>query len=219
MTTLGMKQPDLARSSSKSRGRKRGSSMLMSYDDFLQADLGHHHFEWVAGKVIEMSPVESGHARLAGFLYFLLTAWLDANGGGEVFQDPFQMRLNSRPSGRAPDLQVVLPKNLPQVKRVYLDGPADVVIEIISTGSRSTDRRDKFSEYQDAGVPEYWLIDPLRRQAEFYILEKGRFFPAEIDDEHYFHSRQLPGVWLDTEWLWKLPTKASILKKWKVNLR
>ena len=56
-----------------------------------------------------------------------------------------------------------------------MDGPADVVIEIISTGSRSTDRRTKFAEYEQLGVPEYWLIDPLRRQAEFYVYRKGTF--------------------------------------------
>ena len=165
-----------------------------------------------------MPAVEDAHDALSVLLTRALADWLDENGGGRVMIEPFQMRLPMRPSGRAPDIQVVLPKSLSRLKKLYMDGPADVVIEIVSTGSRTTDRRTKFTEYEQGGVPEYWIIDPLRRQAEFYVLEKKRFIPAPVDEEHgRFHSRMLPGVWLDTDWLWKRPPKKQILKLWGVS--
>ncbi|MBV8780011.1 MAG: Uma2 family endonuclease [Phycisphaerae bacterium] len=206
------------RSSIRPSSAKPRRTMRMSYDEFLQTDFDHNHFEWVDGRVVERAPVESNHDAISGFLFRILSDWLDENGGGRITMDPFQMRLAGRPSGRAPDLQIILPRSLPRLKKMYMDGPADVVIEIISTGSRSTDRRTKFAEYEQAGVPEYWLIDPLRKQAEFYVHEKGRFIPAELDEKTgRFHSRMLRGVWLDVEWLWDLPSKAEILKKWKVK--
>jgi Uma2 family endonuclease len=51
------------------------------------------------------------------------------------------------------------------------------------------DRGDKFVEYEAAGVREYWLIDPDRKQAEFYQLaETGRYQLAALDGEGRFYS-------------------------------
>ena len=199
-------------------GSKPAAGELMSYEEFLQARFDHNHYEWVDGEVFEMPAVEDQHADLTDYLSTLLSMWVESKDGGKVRQDPFQMRLPARPSGRAPDLQVILSKNLRRLKRLYMDGPADVVIEIVSTGSRTTDRRTKFTEYEQGGVREYWIIDPLRKQAEFYVLEKKRFIPAPVDEEEgRFHSRMLPGVWLDVDWLWKRPAKKQILKLWGVS--
>jgi Uma2 family endonuclease len=52
----------------------------------------------------------------------------------------------------------------------YVDGPADLVIEVVSPESRVRDRREKFREYQVAGVAEYWLIDPMQKTGEVYAL-------------------------------------------------
>ena len=199
-------------------GTKPSPGETMSYEEFLKTRFDHDHYEWVDGEVFEMPAVEDDHADLAGYLFYLLTAWVDEKDGGKVRQNPFQMRLPARPSGRAPDIQVILAKNLRRLKTLYVDGPADVVIEIVSTGSRTTDRRTKFTEYEHGGVREYWIIDPLRRQAEFYVLEKKRFIPAPVDEEQgRFHSRMLPGVWLDADWIWKRPPKKQILKLWGVS--
>ncbi len=188
----------------------------MSYEQFLKARFDHDHYEWVDGEVFEMPAVEDDHADLSDYLSTMLSMWVEAKDGGKVREDPFQMHLPSRPSGRAPDIQVILAKNLRRLKRMYLDGPADVVIEIVSTSSRATDREIKFAEYEHGGVREYWIIDPLRRQAEFFVLQKKRFIPAPVDEEGRFHSRMLAGVWLDTDWLWKRPPKKQILKLWGV---
>jgi Uma2 family endonuclease len=195
-------------------GTKPSPGETLSYDEFLESHFDHDHYEWVDGEIFEMPAVEDGHAELAGYLYYLLTTWVDEKDAGKVLQDPFQMRLPERPSGRQPDIQVILAKNLRRLKRMFMDGPADVVIEIVSSGSRVTDRQTKFSEYEQGGVREYWIIDPMRKQAEFYVLSKKRFIPAPVDEEGHFHSRTLPGVWLDVDWLWKRPPKKQILKLW-----
>ena len=199
-------------------GTKPSAGETMSYEEFLNRRFDHNHYEWVDGEVVEMPAVEIINGQLSQYLAYLLTAWLDEKDGGELLQDPCQMRLPARPSGRAPDIQIILAKNLRRLKKLYVDGPADVVIEIVSNGSRTTDRRTKFTEYEQGGVREYWIFDPLRRQAEFYVLEKKRFIPATIDEEEgRFHSRMLPGVWLDVDWLWKRPAKKQILKLWGVS--
>jgi Uma2 family endonuclease len=60
-------------------------------------------------------------------------------------------------------------------------GVPDLVVEVISprrersSGTEKTDRKEKFQEYAQAGVPEYWLIDTQRRMIEVYVLREGKY--------------------------------------------
>ncbi|MDW8065650.1 MAG: Uma2 family endonuclease, partial [Anaerolineae bacterium] len=68
------------------------------------------------------------------------------------------------------------------------------------------DRGEKFYEYQEAGIPEYWLIDPHRQWAEFYQLDdQGRFQYAPPDTEGIYRSKAIPGFWIQVNWLWQDP--------------
>ncbi len=94
----------------------------------------------------------------------------------------------------------------PRLKRTYLDGPADLVVEVVSPESAERNRSIKFDKYQEAGISEYWLIDPLIQEARFYQLDtEGRYQPAALDDGGAYHSRVLPGFWLRVSWLWQDP--------------
>jgi Uma2 family endonuclease len=93
------------------------------------------------------------------------------------------------------------------------------VVEIISPGSRSSDRGEKYFEYEEGGVPEYWLIDPARKQAEFYLRGKdGIYKLALLDSDGNFKSRALPGVWIKPAWLWKrpMPLIVNTMRSWKL---
>ena len=121
--------------------------------------------------------------------------------------------------GRAPDIFFVATAHLDRLKKTFLEGPADLVVEIISPESRARDRGEKFFEYEAGGVPEYWLLDPLRQQAEFYQLnENGIYRTVPPDQEGRYDSAVLPGLWLQVGWLWQtpLPPLLSVLKAWEL---
>jgi len=80
--------------------------------------------------------------------------------------------------------------------------------------SRARHKGEKFSEYERGGVREYWLIDPARRQAEFYVLRDGVFQPASFDNEGIYRSTVLPGFWMRVDWLWQLPPLSQVTKQW-----
>jgi Uma2 family endonuclease len=89
-------------------------------------------------------------------------------------------------------------------------------VEIGSPESIGRDRGDKFVEYEAAGVQEYWLIDPLRQQAEFYQLDdKGLYRAAAIAADGIYRSDVLTGFWLRVPWLWQssLPPVLSVLQE------
>ena len=89
-----------------------------------------------------------------------------------------------------------------------------MIIEIISKESRSRDRGDKFYEYESAGISEYWLIDPIRQQAEFYrIGTDNRYHSILPDSEGIYRSEVIKGFWLSVSWLWKEPL-PSVLDVW-----
>jgi Uma2 family endonuclease len=108
-------------------------------------------------------------------------------------------------SGREPDLIFVSTANLDRAKDTYLDGPADLVVEIISPESVGRDRGEKFLEYEAGGVPDYWLIDPQRQWAEFYRLEEGRYRLLHAGTEGIVRPHTIPDFWLRVEWLWQQP--------------
>jgi Uma2 family endonuclease len=161
-----------------------------------------------------MPPVRDDHQFILGFIYRLIMEIVDEYQLGAVYLAPFVMHLPSRPSGREPDLCFVSTANLVHATPTYIDGPADLVVEIVSPDSVTRDRRDKLAEYQAAGVPEYWLINPLRKEARFYLLGDDGTYQLTVLDEHgIYTSRALPGFRMRVSWLWQtpLPTRAAAL--------
>lgn len=191
----------------------------MSYEEFLSWAEDGSHVEWVDGEVIMMSPTSHQHQDIADFLTALLRHFVEANELGIVLSSRFQMKLSTRPSGREPDVMFVSNKRLALLRNVYLDGPADLAVEVVSPESEARDREDKFSEYEQAGVREYWLIDPVRKQADFYILgNAGKYDASAVSADGAFHSRVLNGLYLKVEWLFQepMPPLMSILREWKI---
>jgi Uma2 family endonuclease len=137
----------------------------MTYEEFLAWADGDTYTEWVNGKVVYMSPVSNEHQAVGLFLLNVISCFVEAHNLGIIRYDPFQMKTGPNLPGRAPDILFVATPNLSRLKSTYLDGPADLVVEIISPDSRARDRGEKFYEYEQGGVREYWLIDPLRKQS------------------------------------------------------
>jgi len=181
----------------------------MTYEEFLAWADEDTWAEWVDGEVVMMSPVNARHQDIADFLISIVRSFVEQRGLGIVLSAPFQVKLAQ--SGRAPDLLFVAKGHLGRLKGTYLDGPADLVVEIVSPESVAHDRGDKFQEYEAAAIPEYWLIDPVREWAEFYRLDaRGRYVLAFGGEEGVFHSQVIPGFWLRVEWLWQDPLPPSV---------
>jgi Uma2 family endonuclease len=88
------------------------------------------------------------------------------------------------------------------------------LVEVISPESVARDRSDKFDEYQEAGVREYWVCDPRapRQRADFWVLdESGLYRPAPPDEDGIYRSTVIPNFWLNVNWLWQeeLPDPLS----------
>ena len=185
----------------------------MTYGEFLAWANEDTLAEWVDGEVVMYSPASDRHQDLARFLTSVLGIYVETYGLGVIRPAPFQMKLER---GREPDLLFVASEHLERLKETYLDGPADLVVEIVSPESVVRDRGEKFYEYEVGGVLEYWLLDPVRRWAEFYRLGEAGLYQAVFSErEGVYHSEVLPDFWLRVEWLWQqpLPKMLDVLRE------
>ena len=191
----------------------------MTYEEFLAWADEDTWAEWVNGEVIIMSPASLRHQQLAAFLGTSINFFVDARQLGAVLTPPFQMKTGSDLPGREPDIIFIAREHVDRLRDTYLEGPADLVVEIISRDSRARDRGDKFYEYEQGGIREYWLLDYLRRQAEFYQLgADGIYRLVPVGEDGIYRSAVLEGLWLKVEWLWQepLPPLMSVLRAWRM---
>jgi Uma2 family endonuclease len=194
------------------------SRQNISFEDFL-VEYDGQFAEWIDGEVIKTMSASDRHQDLVRFFTIIIGVFVEENDLGVIRTAPLVMKFTKEKRGREPDLLFVSKNHLHRLKKNYLDGAADLVIEIISPESRGRDRGDKFYEYEKEGVKEYWLIDYERQQVEFYNLDKkGIYQLSKPDDNNIFHSKALKNLQLKVDWLWqeKLPNLIEILKEWNL---
>jgi Uma2 family endonuclease len=169
--------------------------------------------EWVAGEVTVMSPASWVHARLTRFLISLLGDYVDAKKLGEVAGVEFTVRLNAR--RRLPDVLFVANDRLDKLRPTYLEGPPNLVIEVVSDDSVDRDWRTKYHEYAVAGVDEYWIVDPLNQRLAAYRLGDDKTYGTISPAQGKVASIVVPGFYLRPEWLWRqpLPNVPEVLRE------
>ena len=135
-------------------------------------------YELIGGAIVMTPAPEPVHQRVSRRLLALIEAAVPA--GYEVFYAPIDYDL---PGGQRvePDL-IVVPDGSVGPKR--LAGPALLVVEIVSPGSRINDRVTKRAAYAEAGVPAYWIVDPGNGQVLGLRLTDGEYEPY-VDTEEF----------------------------------
>jgi Uma2 family endonuclease len=181
-----------------------GHSGYITYEEFLDLVDEDTLAEWVDGAIIVTSPANLRHQEIGRFLLTTLGYFVSVHNLGRVIDAPFQVKLPR--SGRESDVIYIANAHLDRLTPTYLDGPADLVVEIVSPESSRRDREEKFAEYQEAGIPEYWLLDPQTEQAAFYSLgTDGQYELVALDADGIYRSQVVPGFWLRVAWLWRQP--------------
>jgi Uma2 family endonuclease len=178
--------------------------LRMSYEEYLAWAGEDVHAEWVNGEVIVQMPPKRPHQRVVATLMQLMGLFIQLFQLGELLPAPFEMRATPDGPAREPDLLFVAREHLDRLTPERLNGPADLVVEVIVDDSVARDRADKFYEYQAAGVKEYWILDsrPGCERADFYVLDdKGRYRPVPVDPDGRYHSTILPGFWFQVDWV------------------
>jgi Uma2 family endonuclease len=115
-------------------------------------------------------PTET-HQRITLRLVLAFQSFVEAHDLGIIRFAPLPVRLWPG-KVREPDILFVSRAHADRIGEQFY-GPPDLVVEVISPGTRRTDRGVKMLEYARAGVSEYWLVDPDARTIEVYTLTEG----------------------------------------------
>jgi Uma2 family endonuclease len=175
--------------------------------------------EWVNGEVVIMNAVAGDHADLTVFVILLVGGFVASNDLGKVWTEPFQMRLPNQRRRRSPDLFYASSERLHHFEKTQFNGAPDLVVEIISPDSQNRDRREKFLEYQNAGVKEYWIPDPISRTFDAFALNSAGKYDLIPAENGQIQSRVLTGLFFRTEWVWqlKLPNPVTLVQQMSRN--
>ena len=145
---------------------------------------------------LEILPMPSrGHQRILAFLYSAFHAFV-APAGGEVLFAPFRLRIREG-KFREPDLLLIRDSRDARSGERFWTG-ADVVVEVVSPDSPERDLVLKRDDYAEAGIPEYWIVDPATETATVLKLQDAGYV------EHGVYGRgaraaspALPGFGVD----------------------
>jgi len=146
-----------------------------TYADYLTWD-DDQRWELIDGKPYLMSAPNRNHQRALGDIYLLLGNFLKGK-KCEVFFAPFDVRLNAETLDDTvvqPDVMVVCDEIKLEDGRGVIGAP-DLVIEILSPSNPNHDRVRKFNKYCEAGVREFWIVDPVAKNVAVNILSDGKY--------------------------------------------
>ena len=153
-----------------------------SEEEYLSLDTN-HLVEFSQGQ-LEVLPLPTfSHQRLVAFLYRLLLGYVEDRGLGVVMFAPLRIQLGHG-KFREPDLVFMAAEHADRLGEQFWRG-ADLVMEIVSLDDPERDKVTKRREYAQAGIPEYWIVDPgeasitvLTLQGQEYALH-GEFAAGE----------------------------------------
>jgi Uma2 family endonuclease len=184
----------------------------MTDQEFLDLAPEDRKAELIDGEMIMASPAATPHEKLFRFLLRTLDTFVSERDLGTVLGSRTPLRL-SETEVYEPDIVVVSKEREAIVKRTFIDGPADLVIEILSRSTAYFDRGRKLVQCALAGVHEYWLLDPDLHTAEFYRLREARYERTPVGDDGVYRSEAVPGFWLRVEWLWLQPRPLAVARE------
>jgi Uma2 family endonuclease len=165
----------------------------LTYDDLLQMPADGNRNEIIGGELI-VSPAPAWiHQRCSYLLTRLIGDYVDREQLGQVYFAPNDVRLSPHDVVE-PDLLFIREDRLDIYRGLTaVQGPPDLVVEIISPSSQETDPGRKFDLYAASGIPEYWLVDPAVRRFQIFVLRDDRY-EAVVEDDGRLHSEAIPGL-------------------------
>jgi len=169
----------------------------LTYSDYVLLPDDGKRYEIVEGELYMTPAPMTRHQLLVSRLNHLLVAYLEARPIGVAFPAPCDVLLSDHDIVQ-PDLLVVLEGGTARITEKNVQGPPDLVIEILSPGTAARDRDLKRKRYEHFGVREYWLVDPDLNTVEILRLESGQYRRAGlVEGSGTLTSPLFPGLTLD----------------------
>ena len=142
-------------------------------EDYFSLPESNRMIELSEGRLIISPSPTLEHQTISGNLFSLIRDHVKSNNLGVVVAAPMDVRLR-KGIIRKPDILFMSNEHRDRLTNECLGIP-DLVVEILSKSNIGEDRKRKFKQYQNAGVSEYWIVDPFQQDIEIFTLENGAY--------------------------------------------
>ena len=180
---------------------------FLSFEEYLSYDDGTEKlYELFNGELIEVPPESGLNVEIANLLFLI---FLPIVGHRRVRGHGLELEVRGEPRNRYPDFTVIREEHVQLLMKrntIRLSmAPPLLVVEIVSPGELQHDRDyvAKRSQYQDRGIPEYWIIDPqLKTVLILELTDAGYTEVATLSGDEPIRSPQLGELNLTATQLW-----------------
>jgi Uma2 family endonuclease len=178
------------------------SGRELTYEDYLRLPDDRKRYEIYEGE-LAMTPSPSfHHQEISRNLEFILHSHVRRHALGHVMDAPLDVILDTN-TVVVPDLLFIAADRMSIVTEKGVEGPPDLVIEILSPGTQRYDRIRKLNLYAKFGVHWYWILDPAEETLEEYELCEGSYVRrGSHESEDLFKPLLFPGLDVELKEVW-----------------
>ena len=173
-----------------------------TYSDYLLWQFS-ERVELIKGFISKMSPAPNrNHQTVSQNINFKILSYFQ-NHRCSVYVAPFDVRLPIKSLKKdttvvQPDLCVIC--NQDKLDDNGCNGAPDLIVEILSPNNSKHDIHTKFNLYLEAGVLEYWIVNPIERMVLIYTLKNGEYIGSKpFVEGEILKSSLFPDLKIDVE--------------------
>lgn len=149
------------------------TTRIWTYDDLVRLPDDGKRYEILDGDLVVSPSPSRDHQVILQRIVFVFRRRLFERGIAHVFFAPFDTILSPQ-RVVVPDMMVVRRERQAIVQERGVEGAPDLVLEVTSSRP-ALDRVRKFRLYAKTGIAEYWLVDPIGKTVEVYVLDDGDY--------------------------------------------
>ena len=172
----------------------------LTYSDYVQMtppDSG--QYQLIQGELVTMTSPNTRHQRIIRLLTKSLETYLEKSPLGEIFLSPMDVVMGEGEVYQ-PDILFILESNQKIIEDTKINGIPDMIVEVLSPSNAYYDLVVKKKIYEQCGVKEYWIVDPLQNTLDLYVLHNNKFqHKIQIEKKGKIPSEIFPGLDLDLE--------------------
>ena len=165
---------------------------IWTYADLATLPEDGHRYEIIGGELIVSPAPILDHQRIVNRLNVRLAAFVWERELGEVYAAPTDVKLSPH-NVVEPDILFIARQRAHIERRAAVEGAPDLVVEVLSSGSRRRDLIQKRASYALVGIPEYLLIDPGAQTVTVLTLAEGQYAAVPPDAAGNARSLVPPG--------------------------
>lgn len=163
-----------------------------TYEDYSRLPEG-APYQLIGGQLIMTPHPTPYHQEISMKLAFTLRNFVQKNSLGHVYFAPLDVYLGDKDVYQ-PDIIFIRKEREAIIGEINIEGPPDIVVEILSPTTAYYDLRKKFKVYEQCSVSEYWIIDPQLKKVEVYENKNIKFqIYSEAETERNISSKILEG--------------------------